>query len=145
MVFEIWMIWIGVGIFFLISEIFTAGFFICLIGAACIAAGVTGIFTDSILLQLSVFSIVSILLVIFVRPVFMKYLTHDTTPSNVSALIGKEFVVDKEINKENTGYIKAGADYWKAKSTDGCDIPEGTTVIVEKMEGITVFVKKRDL
>ena len=142
----LWAFWILAGIVLLIFEIFTPGFVVSLIGVACIITGVFSIFVHNFLIQLIVFSLSILLVMIFARPVLMKYFVNTSTKkSNVDALIGKECMVDTEIdNARNTGYIKMGADYWKAKSNDGSIIPKGSVVVIEKMEGITATVSVKN-
>jgi membrane protein implicated in regulation of membrane protease activity len=138
----LWVIWLSVGLILLMLEIFTPGFVISLIGIACIVSGVTAVFIKNIIIQFIVFIIVLILLMIYIRPIFLKYLVNSNAKkSNVDALIGQICIVDSEIdNLKNKGYIKVGADYWKAKSIDGNIIPKGSSVKIEKMEGITATV-----
>lgn len=138
----LWVIWLSLGLILLILEIFTPGFVISLIGIACLASGITAIFFKNIIVQFIIFISVLILLMIYIRPIFLKYLVNNNTKkSNVDALIGQICIVDSEIdNLKNKGYIKVGADYWKAKSSDGNIIPKGATVKIEKMEGITATV-----
>ena len=45
---------------------------------------------------------------------------------------------------ESKGYVKSGGDYWRAKSISGETIEKGTPVIIEKMEGVTAFVKLKN-
>ncbi len=145
MIEYLWIIWLVAGVFFLIAEIFTAGFFVSLIGIACFASGFTALFIKSIPIQLLVFILFCLILLIFIRPIIKKYTKVDSTPSNVNALIGKEVVVSDDIyNLESKGYVKSGGDYWRAKSISGETIKKGTPVIIEKMEGITAFVKLKN-
>jgi membrane protein implicated in regulation of membrane protease activity len=145
---NIWIIWLIAGFVLLIFEIFTPGFVVSLIGAACIFTGIVSIiFPNNFIVQFISFSIALILLMIYIRPVFLKYFVRkDSRKSNVDALIGKVCLVDTQIeNLKGTGYIKVGADYWKAVSNDGSTIPKGSIVIIDKMEGITATVSlKKD-
>ena len=138
----LWAIWIIAGLVLLIFEIFTPGFVVSLIGISSILTGVLAIFIKNIIIQIIVFSISLLLLMIYIRPIFLKYLVKkDAKKSNIDALIGKNCIVETTIdNLKDEGYIKVGADYWKAKSINGSIIPKGSIVRIEKMEGITAFV-----
>ncbi|HOJ63409.1 MAG TPA: NfeD family protein [Spirochaetota bacterium] len=139
---NLWYLWLIIGIILIVLEIFTPGFVVALIGFACLITGILAILIHNIYFQLVFFVISLTLLMIFIRPILLKYLklTKDHK-SNVFALIGKEAIVETEIdNLKGTGYIKIGADYWKAKSSDGSIIPKDSIVIIEKMEGITATV-----
>lgn len=138
-----WTIWIVIGIVLIIAEMFTPGFFLALIGLACLAAGAVAVFTNGFFLSFLVFSVVSVLLLLLLRPVCVKYFYKGATSSNVDALIGKEFLVETTINNDlDQGYIKSNADYWKARSLEQTVIEKGERVRVDKVEGATVYVKK---
>lgn len=141
---SVWIIWIVAGVFLMLAEMFTSSFFVFLIGLSCILAGLTAVFTDSVPVQLSVFIISTLLLLIFIRPFCMKYFSKTTKISNINALIGKEFVVTTAINNhDDKGYIKSGGDYWRARTVDDSTVEEGKTVIAERIEGATIFVKPK--
>jgi len=143
---EYWIVWMVLGVVLIILEMFTVTFFVSLFGVSCIVAGVVALITDSYIIQLVFFIVTNILLLIFVRPLFLRYFLKNKTPSNVNALIGKTFIVSTTINNHaNTGYIKSDGDFWKAKSTDNSIIIEGESVIVEKLEGNTVYVTKQQV
>lgn len=138
----VWAFWFIAGIVLLILEIFTAGFVVSLIGVACFAGGVVSLFTNNLIIQFVVFAIALILLMIYLRPVFLKYLVNNNNKkSTVDALIGKTAIVDSEIdNIKLSGYVKQGGDFWKAISKDGSVIEKGKLVVIESIEGNTVTV-----
>lgn len=139
---NLWAFWVILGVILIIAEIFTPGFVIALIGIASLFTGILSIIVHNIYFQLIFFGLSLTFLMIFIRPLLLKYLKiTKETKSNVFALIGKEAIVDTEIdNLKGSGYIKIGADYWRAKSKDGSIIPKGSIVIIESMEGITATV-----
>ena len=145
--FPVWFIWIISGVFLLILEIFTPGFVVSLIGFASILAGISAIFFPNFYFNVSVFIITLIIIIIFLRPVFLKmfYKKSAYIPDTfVDSIIGKEVLVDSDIdNLKGLGYIKVGADYFKAKSANGTNIPKGDVVEILSMEGITATVKKK--
>lgn len=140
-----WLIWFIAGVVLMVLEIFTTSFFTFLIGVSCFAAGTTALITKNLIPQFIVFIIFLAVLLIFVRPLIQKYFFgKNQKKSNIDALIGKIVIVDTEINNiKNSGYIKDGADYWKAKSKDGAIIKKGEIVIITSFEGITATVKKK--
>lgn len=138
----VWAIWFVSGLVLLILEIFTAGFVVSLIGLSCFIGGIVSLFTDNLIIQFVFFAVSLIIFMIYLRPVFYKYFEKSGgKKSGVDALVGRVCVVDTEIdNIKSTGYVKCGADFWKAVSNDGSVIPKGSQVIIEKMEGNTVTV-----
>lgn len=140
-----WLVWFIVGVLLMVLEIFTTSFFTFLIGISCFSAGITALITKNLIPQFIVFIIFLVVLLIFVRPLIQKYFFgKNQKKSNIDALIGKVVMVDTEINNlENSGYIKDGADYWKAKSEDGSIIKKGEIVTITSFEGITATVMKK--
>lgn len=137
-----WQIWlIASGVFFII-EIFTVGFLIFWLGVASLLAMLISFFTDSLIIQTTVFVISSGLLIFATRALANKIVKEDHTPTNVYSLVGKKGIVIEDINYINgTGQIKAEGEIWSAKTKNQITIPKGTEVEIESIEGVKVFVK----
>ncbi len=136
-----WQIWlIASGVFFVI-EIFTVGFLIFWLGVAALLAMLISFFTNSIILQTSVFVIASALLIFATRPLVNKIQKKDATPTNVYSLVSKKGIVVEDINWANgTGQVKVEGDIWSAKTKEQINIPKGTEVEIESIEGVKVYV-----
>ena len=136
-----WQIWlIASGIFFII-EIFTVGFFVFWLGVAALIAMVISFFIDNVIFQASVFVISSGLLILATRPLINKIAKKDATPTNVYSLVGKKGIVVEDINWANgTGQVKVEGDIWSAKTKEQINIPKGTEVEIESIEGVKVYV-----
>jgi len=136
-----WQIWlIASGVFFVI-EIFTVGFLIFWLGVAALLAMLVSFFTNSIILQTSVFVIASGLLIFATRPLADKIVKKDAIPTNFYSLVGKKGIVIEDINWANgTGQIKVEGDIWSAKTKEKVNIPKGTEVEIESIEGVKVYV-----
>lgn len=137
-----WQIWlIASGVFFII-EIFTVGFLIFWLGVASLLAMLISFFTDSLIIQTTVFVISSCLLIFATRALANKIVKEDHTPTNVYSLVGKKGIVIEDINYINgTGLIKTEGEIWSAKTKNQITIPKGTKVEIESIEGVKVFVK----
>lgn len=137
-----WQFWLlASGVFFII-EIFTVGFLIFWLGIAALFAMIISFITNSIILQTTVFVISSGLLIFATRPLTKKIQKKDTTPTNVYSLIGKRGIVIEDINWiTGTGLIKSEGEVWSAKTKEQINIPKGTEVEIENIEGVKVFVK----
>lgn len=92
-------------------------------------------------LQTVLFFVVSILLLLALRPITKKYFTPRLTKTNIDSIIGSVGIVTAKIdNIEAVGTIKLGAMEWSARSTSGDEIPAGSRVRVDRIEGVKVFV-----
>lgn len=135
-------LWLGLLVFFLIAEAacpihlvsiwFAAGALVALILSMCSAA---------LWLQITAFLAVSGVLLLAFLPLAKKFLRPRIAKTNVDAVIGATGRVLVAIdNVDSRGQVKLGAMEWTARSTTGENIPEGTLVRVDRIEGVKVFV-----
>lgn len=89
--------------------------------------------------QVAGFLVVSGCLLALLRPALRKH--TKITKTNVDSVIGSQGLVTKEIcNLRGSGEAKLGAMVWTARSSSGEDIPAGTVVRVDRIEGVKVYV-----
>ena len=116
----------------LVSIWFAAGSLGALIAASASA---------SVTIQLVIFAVLSLLLLIFTRPIVRKALSFGIKDTNAKLDIGKLAVVIQEINPEKgTGRVRLGDADWMAVSAPELVIPAGTTVRVEQIDGAKLIV-----
>ena len=140
-----WILWlIAAGIFF-VAEIFTAGFLIFWLGVAALVSMVISFFIDNVIIQGTVFVILSGILMFLTRPLVDRFITKpdDKVATNAYSIIGKRGIVTKEINEiSGTGQIKVGTEVWSAKSYDSSKIEEGSEVEINSIIGVKAVVTK---
>ena len=79
------------------------------------------------------------------RPLAKRFLTPGYSATNVDRVIGSTTVVIQEIdNLKGQGQVKIADLEWSARSENGEIIPAGTEVTVLRIEGVKVFVKKKE-
>lgn len=92
-------------------------------------------------LQVVLFLVVSGALLGCLRPLIRKYVTPRVIRTNVDGIIGSVGVVTVAVdNLAAQGEVKLSGMEWAARSSDGSPIPAGTTVQVDRIEGVRVFV-----
>ncbi len=140
-----WYIWlIAAGIFF-VAEVITVGFMIFWLGIAALITCIVSLFTSNLIIQMSVFVVLSALLLLLTRPFVDKFANNKETvlTTNVYSIIGKKAIVTQSINNvTNIGQIKVGSEKWTAKSLYDEEILEGDTVKVEGIDGVKAIVSK---
>ena len=140
-----WILWlIAAGVFF-VAEIFTAGFLIFWLGVAALVSMVISFFIDNVIIQGTVFVILSGILMFLTRPLVDRFITKpdDKVATNAYSIIGKRGIVTKEINEiSGTGQIKVGTEVWSAKSLDSSKIEEGSEVEINSINGVKAVVTK---
>lgn len=136
-----WGIWAIITLVLLIAETLTVDFLFMMFATGTLAATITSAaFTDSLVIQIVVFAIVSVLGIGFVRPWARKFVNDSSTgDSNVYAMTGQIGHALTDIDTK-AGRVKIGGDVWSAK-TYGAAIAEGTTVVVQNVEGARAIVQ----
>ena len=109
--------------------------------AGALVAMVAALLEAQLWLQIVLFMVVSVGLLLALRPLLKKYITPKKIRTNVDSVIGTQGVVLEQIdNIAGTGRVKLGGMEWSARSSSGEPIEEHTRVRVDKIEGVKVFV-----
>ena len=137
-----WQIWLIVAGVFLVLEIFTMGFLVFWLSIGCLLAALVSLVTDSIIIQTTVFVFSSGLLIFATKPLVKKFAEKDNAKTNVYSLTGKKAIVTEDIDwSTGSGQIKFDGQVWSAKTEEQVNIPKGTEVEIEKIEGVKAYVK----
>ena len=90
------------------------------------------------------FLVISLVLLIFTRPLAVRYMNKGVPKTNVNSLIGEKAVVIQKINNlEQTGQVRINDIEWMARtSSDEVTIPEQTVVTIEAVQGVKLIVKE---
>ena len=137
-----WQIWGIIAVLCLILELSSGDFFIICFSIGAVFSIIGAAIGLSIYWQIFIFAVFSLLSVLFVRPVALRWL-HKNEPnraSNADALLGRTGKVTEAIPADGNGYVQIDGDLWKAV-TSGADIPVGTTVRVVGRESTIVSVE----
>lgn len=141
------IIWSAFLVFFLIVEAACPIHLVSIwFAVGALAAAIAAWLGGAIWLQLTLFVIVSGILLFSLWPLVRKYLNPKLTATNVDSIIGSTGLVTVAIdNVTAAGQVKLGAMVWSARSTSGASIPEGTKVKVDRIEGVKVFVSPAEV
>ena len=138
---NMWQVWGIIAVLCLILELSSGDFFIICFSIGAVFAIIGAIVGLNVYWQIFIFAVFSLLSVLFVRPVALRWL-HKNDPnraSNADALIGRTGKVTEAIKVGGNGYVQIDGDMWKAVST--ADIPVGTTVRVVGRESTIITVE----
>ncbi len=134
--------WIIALVVFLMVEASTVTMVSLWFACGALAALIVGLFAGTGW-QIAAFLAVSAIALTALRPLARKYFKPRLTKTNVDAVIGSQGYVTADIdNIAATGTVKLGAMEWTARSTTGENIPAGTLVKVDRIEGVKAFVTK---
>ena len=135
--------WLGMVIVFTVIEVFTAGLTTIWFAIGSIPMIFLSFLPIPFLYQVLIMLVISIVLLIFTRPFFVKKLNANKEKTNVDALIGKTALVTKKITKFEKGEVKIDGKIWTAKSVSDEDLEEGTECLLQSIEGVTAIVSKK--
>ena len=138
------IIWLIVLVMCLVIEIGTLGLTTIWFAGGSLLATIVALVGGPLWLQILVFLVTSIVLLIFTRPVAMKYFNKNRIKTNVESMAGKQGIVTEMVdNIKGMGKIVADGMEWTARSLDDSVIEEGAVVTIEKIEGVKAIVKMK--
>lgn len=138
-----WLIAVGV---FIIIEVITLGLTtIWFAGGAFVAFVASVVPGTPVWLQAVLFLAVSIVLLLFTRPVVEKRINNSRVKTNVDEMEGKcGKVIVKIDNFEQSGMVLLSGMEWTARSSQDDEIiPVGAEIEVLSVEGAHVVVKQK--
>ena len=137
-------LWLALFVVFLIVEAGTVALVSIWFALGALAALVSCALGAEMWLQITVFLVVSLVLLALLWKRVRSKLT--TTKTNVDSVIGAEGYVTEAIdNLSYTGRVKLGGITWAARSTSGEPLAEGSLVRVDRVEGVKVFVSPAEV
>lgn len=139
------IIWIAAIIIFGVVEAVTAG----LVSIWFVIGGVGGLIVSilggQIWLQVVVFFLVSIAALFATRPLVRKFSTARATATNADRVLGAVGRVTETVdNTIPTGEVYVDGKRWSARSETGAIIKPETLVRITRMEGVRLFVEKKE-
>lgn len=138
--FENWLTWVVIAaILFIVEMISPTVFFFACLGVGAIFAAVATTF-NLMWLNWVVFFVVSLLAIIFSRPLVNKLVKKSSRPANVDALLNQNAFVLEEIKPTKFGKVKIEGEEWLAESQD--IIPKDTWVKIVEVKGVRLVVTK---
>ncbi len=135
---SIW-VWLALAVIFIVIEIFAPGFIFACFVIGAVAAGVTATMSDSYLLQIIIFAVVSMVLIPLTRPLANKITKPSPVISNVDGLIGKTGYVKSEVS-DTAGQILIDNQVWQARSDTTIEVDKKIKII--GIEGATMKVEE---
>lgn len=140
--FGIALIWLVFLVVCIIAELASQGLTTIWLGGGALFALIIALCGGPIWLQVTIFVIVTAVLLIVTRPLALKYYNNKLTKTNSEELIGKTAVVTETIdNVKETGTVRINGLDWTARTEDGSVVEKDTTVTIQKIEGVKLIVK----
>lgn len=141
----IW-IWVGLLIVLVIFELATTSLTTIWFAGGSLIALILAILDVELWIQIAAFVVVSLILLIFTRPLFTRLMKNVNTKTNVDSLAGQIVRVTEEVNNlKETGTVYVNGLEWMARSQDPTVvIPVDTSVVIEEVSGVKLIVKPEE-
>ena len=135
------LLWLVILAIFLIIEAVTVGLVTVWFAGGALLAAIASAAGADIIVQWILFLIVSLILLIFTRPLAVRYMKRGVTRTNVNSLIA--VVIQKIDNLSQMGQVRINDIEWMARTeSDEETIPEKSVVEIEAVQGVKLIVKK---
>ncbi len=135
--------WLGTVVACVIIEAITVNLTTIWFAVGAIVAWLVYLTGLSLEVQIVVFLLVSIVCLIFTRPIAMEKLKVGRIKTNADSLIGQSFKVESRIdNINNTGTVNVKGQMWAARSVDDQVIEKDEIVVIKKIVGVKLIVEK---
>lgn len=141
---EMIIIWLVVLLIAIAIELGTLGLTSIWFAGGALIAVIAAAFSLPVWLQILLFLMVSLALMVFTRPIAVKYFNKDRVRTNVESMIGRQAIVISEIdNLQGIGQVTVGGQEWSARSEDEkkC-MAAGTVVEVVAVSGVKLIVRE---
>jgi len=141
-----YMVWVWLGIIVLAGFLEAATMqlsSIWFVGGGLVALLAAALFAP-LWLQITLFLLISLVLLFFTRPIAVEKLKIGQVKTNADSLIGETCIVDEPIdNVKAEGSVKVRSLTWTARSTeDKTTFKEGDRVVVAEIKGVKLIVEK---
>lgn len=136
-----WLIAFGV---LLLIEILTLGLTTIWFAAGALVAFLAAALNMPLLVQVIAFLVVSILMLIFTRPIMTKHLNAKTTKTNAESLVGEKARVLIPVNNlKSEGQVMVNGMEWTARSTkDEVIFSKDEMVKIVGISGVKLIIEK---
>lgn len=141
----VWWLWLLVGLALLGVEMLTpGGFFTLFFGVAAIVVGALARFglAGPAWMQWVLFSGLSIVsLLLFRKPLLAWMRSREVKRPDVDTIVGEMAVVLEPVPENGIGKAELRGTSWSARSVDGTSLPAGKRCRVQRIDGLTLWVK----
>lgn len=139
------LFWLVVLFVLVVIEIITMGLTTIWFAGGALVATILSMFSVPVSIQIVAFLLVSFALLIFTRPVAVKYFNKERIRTNTESLVGQQAIVVSEIdNLQQTGRVTIQGKEWTARTMkNGKTVPIGAVVIVCAIDGVKLIVQEK--
>lgn len=138
------LLWLGATVVLFIAEAVTVNLVTVWFALGALAAFIAAVAGAQLWLQIVLFLVVTVVTLIFTRPIAKKHINGKHEATNADVVIGKTAVVTEDIdNIAAKGTVSCMGKVWTARSLNGEKFSQGEEVTVEKIQGVKLIVSPK--
>lgn len=135
------IVWLAAFVIFAIFEAATVQLVSIWFAAGSLAALVVTLFHGPLWLQITLFIVVSMVILVLARPIIKRHLASRFKPTNVDRVIGAVCRVTEDIdNIAPSGAVSVQGKVWTARSKTGVPLKAGSLVRAVAIDGVKLIV-----
>jgi membrane protein implicated in regulation of membrane protease activity len=137
-----WLWWLGAALLLIAIEVVTLDFVLLMFAGGAIAAGIANALGAPLPVQILVFAVVSVLLLVAIRPWLLRHLRTRVplVETNAAAQVGRLAIVVQDVGVHG-GRVKLSGEVWSARAArTGAIFPVGAELRVVQIDGATAVV-----
>ncbi|QEN07613.1 NfeD family protein [Oceanispirochaeta crateris] len=136
-------VWLGIAVVMTVIEGLTMGMTTVWLALAALICMVLAFIMPSATAQIVVFLVLSILMLIFTRPLAVRKMNMGKEKTNADRLIGMNGIVQIPVSADKPGQVKVAGQVWTARPEDPKSVfNSGDQVQVIRIEGVTIIIAK---
>ncbi len=141
------IIWLVTTVALSVIEIFTMGLVTIWFAAGAAVALIMSLIGAPLWLQITLFLIVSIVVLVLVRPLAASHFNNRLKKTNIDAVVGRKLIAKTEIdNLHGFGKVDMDGSTWiAASSMDNVIIHQGEEVKVVEVQGVKLIVEREEM
>jgi len=139
-----WLLWLIAAGLLTAGEMASLDLVLIMLAGGALGGMGVALATDNVALQVAGFVVVSLALLVVVRPVAKRHLTSRTAEQidGVEVYVGRTAEVSERVDGES-GQVKMGHDEWSARTQlDGESYEVGAVVRIVQIEGPIAYVSR---
>ena len=143
----LWLIWLGVGVAFIVAELAVPGFIVIFFGVGALIAGATAFFGTTLQVQLAVFGISSIALILLFRKTMASTFAGSDASDDeegVDHAIGQTVEVTEAIEPPHSGRVKYQGSFWSARCEEAVTAGSMVRIIKRDDNDPNAFMVKKE-
>jgi inner membrane protein len=138
-----WWHWLALGLVLVAMELaVSGGFYILFFGVAAIVVSALSLLgaAGPLWTQVLLFSVLSVMSLLFFRSPLLRWLKLDRTSPDVDSLVGETGVTLDDIPPGEIGRAELRGTVWTARNVSTSALPKGRRCVVARVDRLTLLI-----